>query len=112
MKLGSLIPKYSSASLAVETDFLPLFEKVSLILPKETVMANPEVVELQGTANSLHNIPHNLPLLLDLDSSHSGQDFKCDLCEGGNHTEVPANFANLYHHKPGEHVWKWILWML
>ena len=66
MKLQSLIPNTSESPLPVETDFLSLFKKISLILPKEIIMDNPEIVELLGTANPLHNISHNLPLLLDL----------------------------------------------
>lgn len=80
MKLRSLIPKYFWVSLCQKQIFF-LVQKISLILPKETIVENPEIVELLGTANPLHNIPHNLPLLLDLksDCSHRAQDFRYGL---------------------------------
>lgn len=68
---GTRFLNTSEPSLPVETDFPPLLEKISLFLPKETVMASPEVVELQGPANPLKNVPQNVPSLLDLYSDSS-----------------------------------------
>lgn len=45
MKLGNLIPKYFCTSFAYRNSFFSLVCK-SLFLPKETVIAFPETVEL------------------------------------------------------------------